>query len=298
MKKPLVSVIVATYRRDKSLDDALKSLSNQTYDNLEVVVIDDNANNDWNDKVKKIFENNKKVNKKIIYNLIVNKKNQGSAKTRNIGIKKAKGEYVTFLDDDDIYLPNKIINQVKCMIDNNADYGITDLYLYNEHDDLIERRTRGYLKNYLSSDNLVNHLEYHMTGTDTLMFKKEYLEKIGMFDPIDVGDEFYLMLKAINGNGKLCYYPNCDVKAYVHTGDVGLSSGESKIQGENALFEYKKQFFNKIDRKSRKYIEMRHHAVLAFSFLKMKKYTKFIGEGIKSFVKSPIQCIKLFIERK
>ena len=69
------------------------------------------------------------------------------------------------------------------------------------------------------------------------MFKKEYLTKIGGFPPINVGDEFYLMHRAINGGGAFGYLPGCQVKAYVQTGEGGLSSGDGKIKGENALYE-------------------------------------------------------------
>ena len=81
------------------------------------------------------------------------------------------------------------------------------------------------------------------------MFRKEYLDKIGGFPPIDVGDEFYLMKEAITGGGQFSYLKRCEVKALVHTETEGLSSRESKIQGENALYEYKKSFFPKNEEK-------------------------------------------------
>ena len=295
---PKVSIIVATYRREEALVVALNSLSSQTYENYEIVLVDDNDDKIWNDKVKRIVDKFKKENENIDINFIINHPNQGSAKARNIGIEAAKGDYITFLDDDDLYLPSKIENQLENMLSQDADYSITDLYLYNEDNKLVDKRIRSYIKKYDKNSLLEYHLMNHMTGTDTLMFKRDYLLKIGMFDNIDIGDEFYLMLKAIDGNGKLCYVPRCDVKAFVHKGENGLSSGKNKIDGENQLFEFKMKYFSSLNKKSIRYIKMRHHAVLALAYFKINKKILFFKEAIYSFIISPRCCIKLLLNSK
>jgi len=295
--QPLISIIIATHRRDYALEKALTSLVNQTYKFTETIVVDDNADDIWNKKVEVVICGFKsQSNQEIIY--IQNKTNKGSAETRNIGIKAASGEYITFLDDDDIYLPNKIKNQVEHMIENNSDYCITDLNLYDENERLIEKRTRKYIKENNKHDLLKYHLMHHMTGTDTLMFKRNYLLSIGGFPPIDVGDEFYLMQKAIEAGGKFSYLPNCDVKAYVHRKNEGLSSGESKIKGENQLYENKKIHFKKLKLKDRKYIEMRHYAVLAFAEVRRRNYGSFLKYALKSFLSNPMGCTLLLLEKK
>ena len=126
-----------------------------------------------------------------------------------------------------------------------------------------------------------------------MMFKKEYLNSIGGFLAIDVGDEFYLMQKAIEAGGKFNYLPVCDVKAYVHSKTNGLSSGDSKINGENLLYEYKKKYFNRLDKKSIRYIKMRHYAVLAFAEVRRKGYFNFIKYAIQAGISSPLGCIRL-----
>lgn len=290
-----VSVIVATYMRDASLKIALKSLIDQTYKDTEIIVVDDNGEElEWNKKVNNIIRE-MSVLHRIMY--IKNEINKGSAETRNIGIKAAAGEYITFLDDDDIYLPNKIKNQVEHMIEKKSDYCITDLDLYNEKERLIERRTRKYIKKNNEEDLIRYHLMHHITGTDTLMFKRDYLLSIEGFPAINVGDEFYLMQRAIEAGGTFSYLPVCDVKAYVHTETDGLSSGESKIQGENELYDYKIKYFEKLNFDDRKYIEMRHYAVLAFAEMRRKNYSNFMKYALNSFFSSPIDCCRLFIEK-
>ncbi|MBD8986101.1 MAG: glycosyltransferase family 2 protein [Clostridiales bacterium] len=283
----LVSVVVATYKREAELKNALESLAKQTYPNMEIVLVDDNGNDEWNSKVSETVEVFRNRYPKIKLECIVNNSNQGSSKTRNIGIHSANGDYITFLDDDDIYLPDKIRKQVEFMETNQCDYSITDLILYNEDDKKINRRIRSYIKETTVESLRLYHLKYHMTGTDTIMFKKEYLIQIGGFAPIDVGDEFYLMQRAIEEGGKFGYLPGCEIKAYVHTGDGGLSSGDGKIKGENALYEYKKTFFNQLEACDIRYIKMRHYAVIAYAELRRKNYVKFISNALKSFLASP-----------
>lgn len=294
---PLVSIIIATYRRDTELIRALNSVANLNYLNYEVILVDDNDDVIWNEKVDQIVRLFRNANKNICTKYVANHPNLGSAKTRNIGIELAEGEYICFLDDDDIYLPERIINQLNPMIEADADYSITDLALYNEKDKLVEIRKRDYIEEIEPKKLFQYHLMHHMTGTDTLMFKKEYLKQIGCFDPIDVGDEFYLMSKAIEAAGRFCYVSICDVKAYVHKGEKGLSSGESKIQGENLLFEYKRQYFDELDKKSIRYIKMRHYIVLAYANLKSKRYFDFLKNGIKGFKISPIGVIGILKNR-
>ena len=292
---PEVSIIVATYRMEFELQRALESVKEQQYKDIETIIVDDNADLEFNNKVSAIVQAFKNKNPDMAVKLITNEKNMGSAQTRNIGIDASEGKYITFLDDDDVFLPEKIGKQLNFMKKGDYDYSITDLDLYNEKDTLIRKRVRGYIKDTSYESLFKYHLMYHLTGTDAMMFKKEYLEKIDGFAPINVGDEFYLMVRAINEKGKFGYLPGCDIKAYVHTGECGLSSGEGKIKGENNLYEYKKTFFDKLDRKTVRYIKMRHLAVLAFAEIRLKKYGRFLKYAINSFLLAPVSCVKMFL---
>lgn len=298
MTEPLVSVIVATYKRNEALRRALSSLAVQTYKNMEIVLVDDNGMEDWNQTVKNIVIEIQSSFPALNLRKIVNHPNKGSAKARNEGIYSAKGEYITFLDDDDIYLPQKIENQVKYMLVHKLDYCLTDLYLYNEDDVLVDKRIRNYIQDMDKNSLLTYHLKYHMTGTDTLMFKTKFLQEIGGFPPIDVGDEFYLMLRAIENNENCGYMPGCDVKAYVHSENGGISTGDMKIEGENLLYEKKKEYFEMIDIKDIKFVKMRHYAVLAVSSVKSKKIINAVVNGIRAFGASPTGFVRLFVSHK
>lgn len=289
--KPLVSVIVPTYKRKDTLRSSLDSLLSQSYSPVEIIVVDDNADIEWNNYVQDII----KEYPSVVY--ICNSKNLGSAESRNVGVRAAKGDYITFLDDDDIYLPEKIDNQLQYMIESGADYSITDLYLYSQKDKLLDKRIRNYIKETDPKVLLQYHLMYNMTGTDSLMFRKEYLLNIGCFPPINSGDEFYLMKEAIVSGGKFVYVPYCFIKAYVHTDKNGMSSGDGKVSGEKVLYNYKKTFFNEMNGKSKRYIKVRHFAVLAYAYLRMKNYALFILYSAVSFAISPISSVKILLNR-
>lgn len=291
----LVSVIIATYRREVELKRALKSLIQQTHKNIEIIVVDDNAEDMWNKKVKDIIDVIC-IYQPIIY--IVNETNNGSAETRNIGIRRATGSYITFLDDDDVYLPEKIKKQVACIHDADADLCITDLYLYDENNVQTDKRIRNYIQKTDQRSLLTYHLKYHLTGTDVLMFRKSFLQKIGGFPQIDVGDEFYLVLRAIENGAKFAYLPRCDVKAYVHSKNGGLSTGQAKIEGEKALYRKKKEYFSNLSKSDIRYINMRHYAVLSIANKTTKKYFSFLKYALTSFFNSPTGFISLYVAHK
>ena len=294
--QPLVSVIVATYKREDILLRALNSLAAQTYKNFEIILVDDNANTEWNSRVSNVVKHFKTEHPSITLNYIVNKTNQGSAKTRNIGIDVSSGEFITFLDDDDIYLPENLQRQVDNMLSTSADFGITDLEMFYDDESFCEKRTRKFIKSTKKEDLIKYHLMYHLAGTDTMIFKKDYLLKIGKFDPINVGDEFYLMIKAFENNGKFTYLKGCFVKAYVHKGESGLSSGDGKIDGESRLHEFKKKYFHLLSKKEKKYIVARHYSVIAFAELRRKHLLSFFTNAFKAFFTSPINCLKILKE--
>jgi len=114
MNIPLVSIIVTTFNSKKWLREALDSTLAQTYSNLEIILIDDGSTDDTGNWVRKHYPNN--IN--YIY-----KQNGGLASARNLGITKAKGQYIQFLDADDIILPEKISSQI-CWMETHLDYAV------------------------------------------------------------------------------------------------------------------------------------------------------------------------------
>jgi glycosyltransferase involved in cell wall biosynthesis len=104
--QPLVSCIIPTKNRPVLVDRAINSVLGQSYDNIEVIVIDDSTNNDTS-KVVLQFGN------RVTY--IKNSQSKGAPYSRNIGLAEAEGDVITFLDDDDIWVQNKTELQLKLL---------------------------------------------------------------------------------------------------------------------------------------------------------------------------------------
>lgn len=105
MEQHLVSVVIPFYSGLNWLKEALTSVVNQTYENIEVLVINDGSKEDIN-AVAEIYGHDVKI---------INKANGGPASARNLGIEKASGKYIAFLDSDDLWLPDKLTNQISEM---------------------------------------------------------------------------------------------------------------------------------------------------------------------------------------
>ncbi len=115
--KEKVSIIITTYKGSNVLKRSVLSLINQTYNNLEIIVVDDNPpeslERDSTEKVMASF-----TDKRILY--VRHKKNLNGAAARNTGIRVATGEYIGFLDDDDYYYPSKIEMCVQSLTENST----------------------------------------------------------------------------------------------------------------------------------------------------------------------------------
>ena len=284
-----VSIIIPTYKRSDYLIRAIESVINQNYSNIEILVIDDNDplsefRNATEIKMQKYSDN-----EKIIY--LKNEKNLGGAIARNVGIHEATGDYITFLDDDDIYLPGKIDIQLNYMLDHGYELTFTDVRIHDMADRLIDYREHKYVKSFNQEELLKYHIMHHLTPTGTYMFKRDPLIKIGGFDNVSVGQEFMLMLKSIESGVKIGYIPVANVVQYVHKGER-ISTGQNKLNKEIELYSYKKRYFNKLTNEQKKYVKFRHYAVMAVAAKRSGNIFTSVSNLLTAFCTSPTFSLK------
>lgn len=177
MSHPLVSVILPTYKRTEYLKLTLQSVLKQTFQDFEVIVIDDGTPNDDNLFLCQTFE-------KVRYIKIEN--SGGPARPRNIGIKEAKGMYIAFVDDDDLWLPTKLEKQV-AILENNPEFGL--VHSCCEVIDENGIKTNEIIGRPGSPDIKHGDVSLKMMGNWTLMMptpmvRKEVIDKIGFFNEI------------------------------------------------------------------------------------------------------------------
>lgn len=123
--KPLISVIIPVYNADKYIEKCLYSLINQTYKNLELIIINDGST----DKSQKIIESIKLKENRIV---LFNQSNSGVSKARNKGLEVATGKYITFIDADDYVDKNYIDILYNSILNNNSDISICKFSLNNQ----------------------------------------------------------------------------------------------------------------------------------------------------------------------
>ena len=132
---PLVSIIIPTYNRAEDLKRALQSVFDQTFTNWEVVIVDNHSVDDTDSLIKSF--NNQKIKLFKIHNSGI------ISASRNLGLKHALGEYIAFLDSDDWWLPKKLEESIKYMIQ-GADIVYHDLFYVTKSDQRFNwRRVRG-----------------------------------------------------------------------------------------------------------------------------------------------------------
>lgn len=168
---PLVSVIITTYNRPRMLQRAIDSVLNQSYKNIEVVVVDDNNPDSKGRKKTAALMNKYKEEKNVIY--IKHHKNMNGAAARNTGIKNSSGVIVSYLDDDDWYLKEKIEKQVAYLL-SNGQYDAVYCGWQKNNKNVISTKTGDLTYEILSGKNPII--------TNTIMMKKDAAVNCGGWD--------------------------------------------------------------------------------------------------------------------
>lgn len=291
----MITVVTPTYKRHQYLKNAIDSVLAQTYTDFEMIVVDDNP---VGSEERKLTEEVIKEVTDIRVHYVQNEKNLGGAGSRNVAIDLAKGEYIAFLDDDDMYLPDRLKVQVEAIMANNWDVCVMDgaTFKYETGEPVSERHQ--HLWDGMSNDDLIrSHLMYHISGTNSFMFRTDFIRKIGGFDIVPSCQEYILMQKALDAKPKFGYLPITLIKNFQHEGDQ-LSTGSKKLAGQKLLIENKKKYFHLLTRKERRQVLCRHHGVLFFVYYKMHKYLHAAWEAFLCFFTSPSNAIKWVKEYK
>jgi len=206
MGKPLISVIIPTHNRAELLRRAIKSVLNQTFEDFELIVVDD-ASTDSTPEVATGFDD-----PRIRY--IRLKKNSGAPTARNTGIKRSRGAFIAFLDDDDEWLPRRLELQMKKFEELEKDFGVVYgafYYVSQQTGRIIGKRTpahRGWIYRELLVENFI--------GSPTLLIRRECFKRAGLFDPKLTSSQDWDMWLRIARYYKFDYVEEAVAKYYVH----------------------------------------------------------------------------------
>ena len=212
METALISVIVPVYNVAQYLEKSIASIQQQTYKNLEIILVDDGATDESGRLCEQIAEQDERV-------LVYHKENEGLSQARNDGLKQARGDYVIFIDSDDYIHPEMIASLYQQLVKEGADVsscGVMNVYANSEspqsenQDDYFVCDTETFLREYLIGEKI--------PGTIcNKLIKKEIAEQLTFPKGLIYEDAYYhfdliKVAKKYVVNTKPYYY-------YFHRGD-------------------------------------------------------------------------------
>lgn len=269
---PTVSVIIPTYNYGSFIGEAIESVLAQTFPVSEIIVVDDGSSDNTEEVVGK-FGN------KVKY---IKQKNGGVGLARNTGVKHSTGEFIAFLDADDIWLPHKLERQIQ-LVQNDEEIGLvtTGLREFDASGKTVGEYQNG--QNGWCAENIL--LSEPVVGPpSTFLLKRGVFEKVNGFDetkdmhPAEDWEFCYRVAREF----KLAYLPELLVEYRYHGNNAHLQIPKFE---RAMLLAYEKTFRNNTVEmqklKSRSYGIL--HRVLAGSYFRVRNYRQFIKHSLKSF---------------
>ena len=197
-----VSVVIPTYKRAQKLGRAINSVLEQTYKDIQIIVVDDNSEGDEFRKITETLMMEYTNNHRVIY--LKHFKNKNGSAARNTGIRFSKSKFIAFLDDDDYFLPEKIEKQLDLLEKSSNCYGgvccgrnaMYKQFTYHKNN-LVISENGNYLVSLLNGENI-------LSAGSTLMVRYDVFNRIGLFDESFKRHQDYEFLIRFFREFKLC----------------------------------------------------------------------------------------------
>ena len=181
----LISVIIPYFKKKKFIEEAVNSILNQSYTNIEILIVYDDKDVDDLNYLNEIFNLNKKIR------IIVNQTNIGAGLSRNKGISLANGKYIGFLDADDYWHQEKVFKQIQFMKENNFKASHTSYQIIDEKKNILDvRRAR----EFNSYKDIIKSCDI---GLSTVIIEKSIINDDIQFVELKTKEDFVLWLKIL-----------------------------------------------------------------------------------------------------
>lgn len=218
-----ISVIIPFYSNREWLEEAIDSVEKQTYTNFEIILINDGSSENIDD----LFN----AHNKIIY---IEQENKGAAVARNVGIERATGDYVAFLDADDLWEPRKLENQLKKMIETQANWSHTDYVRFSEKNDTIDKMNLAYFNGNIYPRCLASN----PIATPCVMIKRSILrdnKEYRFKEKMKFGEDLYFWLMLAQEH-PILHVQESLTKVRIHGKNASLSA-YSQIKSRSEMWE-------------------------------------------------------------
>ncbi len=234
----LISVVITTHGRSDRIENAIKSVMKQTYKNIEIIVVDDNSDDlEERKRTEKIAKQYKEVR------LVENKTNLGGAESRNAGITKSRGSLISFLDDDDQYLPERIEKLYKIFLEHKKDnigLAYCSCSVVNNNGRII-----GEFVNVANGQPFYQQMMGCVAGTSMWLAPKKVLNSVGNFDDVPSKQDSTVILKMLIAGYNVFGTSEKLVLYYEHCGN-GISG--TKPSNAEGIRKYREKCREQYDR--------------------------------------------------
>lgn len=269
---PKVATIIPTYKRPEALNRSIESVLKQTYNNIEIFVVDDNEpNSKYRIETENVMKDYIQIDN-VKY--VKHSKNKNGSAARNTGIRVSDSDYVAFLDDDDEFLPDRIDKLVKKMEDLEEEWGAcyTSYIKYSKNNKVQYSKEKR--EGYLFIEALMRSI-YIGSGSN-LFVRRSAINKINGFDESFNRNQDLEFLARLLRYYKLAYIDSCSLLIYSEGKDTKMSYERIK-EIDNTYTSKFKPMIDTLDKKEREKV----YTMFALDSFKYSIYYKCISKGIK-----------------
>lgn len=275
IKEGLVSIIIPCYNASAYIAETLSSIANQTYPQYEIIIVDDGST----DKSKEIIL--KSDNLKIKY---CHKENEGVSIARNYGLKKAKGEFILFLDADDLLSPNFLKDRILSLSNSEAVGCASNVILIDKDGESLVR------KPFLAGSKSIQILEFHtdiITCPSSYVFKSSFLKKgkILFNEKLQSSADKYFLLEVLK-SGSIQIINSSPMYYRILADSMSHNISIKLVKDQISYYTEIKQLFKNDKPLSRSFYARLCYTIAASSFYSKEYYlsAKYL---LKSFILSP-----------
>lgn len=277
---PLVSVITPTYNRARFLPNAILSVFAQTVHNIELIIVDDGSEDDTRAVIEPLL-----ADERIRY---FYQKNQGQSRARNFALEKANGEYIAFLDSDDVWSADKLAKQLVIF---ESDPGIDivhgDEAIIDEHGAVVSsenmKRHTGRITRQLLADNSVS--------ITTALVKRQCFDDMGGFDAsLEVADDYDLWLRF---SARYWFHYEPGIVAYYRVMADQISSDKRRrfAANERIIDAFLTRYGHCLTQQDRRWGLARYYARKARYFASMREQREALAAIGRAFGYSPMSRV-------
>lgn len=238
MNKPLVSAVIPTRNRSARLQTAIQSVLDQTFTDIELIIVDDASTDSTEETVQSLTQN-------ATIRYFKNDACKGAPYSRNRGIREARGEFISGLDDDDTWHPQRIEKLLDAFQEGISAVCAYDLMIYNNREVIWKKKPRITHQDLLYSNRVGNQV----------LTRRDYLLDVGGFDEsLPSAQDYDLWIRLTEAHGPIITVPESLQRVNMKSEEGRISTSEKRMEGYRACFEKHKA---KMSRSQKKYQEYR-----------------------------------------